>query len=172
MTIEEEELREMEEEFADVELPFTLQQSQQEQQPREQIEIPGIPITAGERKHSLIDRVSNYENTLYGVVVISLAELMVAKGLTNTRGPRATRGLANAHWLARNTGMAVETTWALLRHPDKVRGITLESIAKICAALDCQPGEWLSYRHSIPAGDPLLSDRYRLRGEGFDDAEG
>ena len=34
----------------------------------------------------------------------------------------------------------------------KVRGIRFETLEKICAVLDCQPGDILEYRHE-PEGD-------------------
>jgi len=42
----------------------------------------------------------------------------------------------------------------------KVRGIRFDTLAKICAVLDCQPGDLLAYRpRTGPGGERTESDR-------------
>ena len=45
------------------------------------------------------------------------------------------------YWLAKETGISHTTLWRLKK--GKAYGITLETLEKICQALDCQPGEVL-----------------------------
>lgn len=62
--------------------------------------------------------------------------------------------------LAERVGIT-EANLSLLKS-GKVRGVRFETLARICAALDCQPGELLSYEAgpedeadaSSPAGEP------------------
>jgi putative transcriptional regulator len=53
--------------------------------------------------------------------------------------------------LARRIGLS-ETQLSLMRS-GKVRGLRFETIAKLCAALDCAPGDLLGYRYD-PADLP------------------
>ena len=45
------------------------------------------------------------------------------------------------YWLAKQTGISHTTLWRLKKA--KAYGITLDTLEKICQALDCQPGEIL-----------------------------
>lgn len=54
--------------------------------------------------------------------------------------------------LAQRIGIA-EQNVSLLKS-GKIRGIRFETLEKICAVLDCQPGDILEYRSESPAGEP------------------
>lgn len=45
------------------------------------------------------------------------------------------------YWLAKETGMSHTTLWRLKK--GRARGISFETLEKICSALDCQPGDVL-----------------------------
>ena len=45
------------------------------------------------------------------------------------------------YWLAKQTGISHTTLWRLKKA--KAYGITLDTLEKICQALNCQPGELL-----------------------------
>ncbi|MEM6944621.1 MAG: helix-turn-helix transcriptional regulator [Pseudomonadota bacterium] len=51
--------------------------------------------------------------------------------------------------LAETVGIAEQTVSSL--KSGKVRGIRFETLEKICAALDCQPGELMEY---VPGNNP------------------
>ncbi len=53
------------------------------------------------------------------------------------------------YWLAKETGISHTTLWRLKK--GKAYGITLETLDKICQALDCQPGDILKFARDIPA---------------------
>jgi putative transcriptional regulator len=55
------------------------------------------------------------------------------------------RGEVNIRRLAAVMGVSYSTLHFLLRHPQRVEAISLDMLAKLCAALDCQPGDLLSY---------------------------
>jgi putative transcriptional regulator len=55
--------------------------------------------------------------------------------------------------LAATIGVS-ETHMSLFRS-GKVRGVRFSTLAKLCAALDCQPGDLLAYEYS---DDDLMSD--------------
>ena len=48
------------------------------------------------------------------------------------------------YWLAKETGISHTTLWRLKK--GKAFGITLETLEKICRALDCEPGDVLVLR--------------------------
>jgi len=49
----------------------------------------------------------------------------------------------SAYWLAKATGMAQPVIWKLTNR--KTAGIQFETIARICDALECEPGELFEY---------------------------
>ena len=46
------------------------------------------------------------------------------------------------YWLAKETGISHTTLWRLKK--GKALGINFETLEKVCAALQCQPGDVLS----------------------------
>ena len=46
------------------------------------------------------------------------------------------------YWLAKETGISHTTLWRLKK--DKALGINFDTLVKICAALECQPGDVLT----------------------------
>ena len=46
------------------------------------------------------------------------------------------------YWLAKETGISHTTLWRLKK--GKALGINFETLVKICAALNCQPGDVIS----------------------------
>ena len=65
-----------------------------------------------------------------GTVKLRLAELLKEKG-------------RSAYWLAKKTGMAQPVVWKLTNH--KTAGIQFDTIARICDALECEPGDLFDY---------------------------
>ena len=53
--------------------------------------------------------------------------------------------------LAKQVGIT-EQNISLLKS-GKVKGVRFETLAKICDALDCQPGDLLTYKESDSSGD-------------------
>ena len=47
------------------------------------------------------------------------------------------------YWLAKETGVSHTTLWRLKK--GKALGINFETLEKLCEALDCQPGDVLSF---------------------------
>jgi putative transcriptional regulator len=45
------------------------------------------------------------------------------------------------YWLAKETGVSHTTLWRLKK--DKARGITFNTLERVCKALSCQPGDVL-----------------------------
>jgi putative transcriptional regulator len=74
-------------------------------------------------------------------VRVTLDALIVAKGL-------------KARDLAQEVGLS-ETQLSLFRS-GKVRGIRFRSLARLCAALDCKPGDLLDY--AFDAADLAVAD--------------
>ena len=46
------------------------------------------------------------------------------------------------YWLAKETGVSHTTLWRLKK--DKARGITFNTLERVCEALSCQPGDVLT----------------------------
>lgn len=53
------------------------------------------------------------------------------------------------YWLAKETGVSHTTLWRLKK--GKAYGITLDTLEKICQALNCQPGDILRLRRDSRA---------------------
>jgi len=49
------------------------------------------------------------------------------------------------YWLAKYTGISHTTLWRLKK--DKALGINFMTLEKLCLALKCQPGDFLSLTH-------------------------
>jgi DNA-binding Xre family transcriptional regulator len=61
-----------------------------------------------------------------------------------TSGPFAHRGKVNVLALHHATGLAYSTLWPLVRKPDQ-KAILSDTLARLCDALQCQPGDILKY---------------------------
>src|SRR4030095_2250228 len=54
------------------------------------------------------------------------------------------------YWLAKATGISHTTLWRLKK--DKALGINFVTVEKLCEALDCQPGDFLSFTNQKKPG--------------------
>lgn len=62
------------------------------------------------------------------------------------------------YWLAKKTGISHTTLWRLKK--DKALGINFVTLEKLCEALDCQPGDVLSFiNHRKPRNKKSLRTR-------------
>jgi putative transcriptional regulator len=75
------------------------------------------------------------------------------------------RGQRNVRRLAAAMGVSYSTLHFLLRHPQRVELLSLDVLAKLCAALDCQPGDLLSYSSPPAREAPSPRDRAEQREE-------
>ncbi|MGH9957301.1 MAG: helix-turn-helix domain-containing protein [Pyrinomonadaceae bacterium] len=67
-----------------------------------------------------------------------------------------TRG-RSFYWLAKETGISHTTLWRMKK--GKALGINFETLEKLCAVLECQPGDVLSH-----AGQKRIGKRQRAKG--------
>src|ERR1700752_5321913 len=56
------------------------------------------------------------------------------------------------YWLAKETGISHTTLWRLKK--GKALGINFETLAKMCQALECQPGDVLSLPNGKKGAKP------------------
>ena len=79
-----------------------------------------------------------------GRVKIRLEELARERGLLV---PPKHRGSGNVNVLkiSQGTDLAYTTVMDLVRNPLSVRGVGLDTLARLCAFLGCQPGDLLEY---------------------------
>jgi putative transcriptional regulator len=61
------------------------------------------------------------------------------------------------YWLAKETGISHTTLWRLKK--GKAYGVTLETLDKICQALNCQPGDFLKFVGALPRRKPSASPK-------------
>lgn len=54
------------------------------------------------------------------------------------------------YWLAKETGISHTTLWRLKK--GKAQGINFETLEKMCATLECQPGDVLSHTNKKTIG--------------------
>ena len=55
-------------------------------------------------------------------------------------------GNRSFYWLSKETGISHTTLWRLKK--GKALGINFETLEKLCVALECQPGDVLSFTNS------------------------
>ena len=55
-------------------------------------------------------------------------------------------GNRSFYWLSKETGISHTTLWRLKK--GKALGINFETLEKLCVALECQPGDVLSFANS------------------------
>jgi putative transcriptional regulator len=80
-----------------------------------------------------------------GHIRFHLDSLMRKAGLVNRTGRSDTRGKTSLLGLSRRSGISPNTCWQLLRHPETINRLELGTLARLCAALGCQPGDLLEY---------------------------
>ena len=94
-----------------------------------------------------------------GEIKIRLAEFMIKKGFVHTRGQWA--GKPRMTILMKLTGLNYTTLHGLVNYPDDVRSISLPVLSKICAALNCQPGDFLVFERAQPGNlTPMFPNDY------------
>jgi DNA-binding Xre family transcriptional regulator len=87
----------------------------------------------------------------YGRIVSKLTEVACKKGLCIETGKHA--GKANIQKLHRLSGISTATLWYLLRRPSTFIAMDFHTLAKLCFALDAQPGDLFKYeRFPQPGG--------------------
>lgn len=59
-------------------------------------------------------------------------------------------GTRSFYWLSKETGISHTTLWRLKK--GKALGINFETLEKLCVALECQPGDILSFIHGKKTG--------------------
>lgn len=80
-----------------------------------------------------------------GSVRLRLREVMLARGYAHpSTGSYA--GRPNIHRLAREVGMAYDALHYLVVRPDEAVMIRFDTLAKLCYALGCEPGDLLEHR--------------------------
>jgi DNA-binding Xre family transcriptional regulator len=91
-----------------------------------------------------------------GVIVIKLRELMLSRGLVSgPKAPRPYRGQPSVALLMRMTGLSRDKCWQILNHPSTMRHFSFSTIAAICKAFKCQPGDFLEWRASYTSFDRI-----------------
>lgn len=93
----------------------------------------------------------------YGRIVTNLHEMARRRGFLIDKGPHT--GKINIQQLHRVSGISTATLYYLTRHADTFMQLDFHTLAKLCFALDCQPGDLFRYERfpkpgSTPVGDP------------------
>jgi len=80
---------------------------------------------------------------ILGRIYLDLNPIMRARGIVVRSGPHT--GRPNLTALSRGTGIGYYTCFYLLRRPGDSKMLHLETLARLCAFLRCQPGDMLRY---------------------------
>jgi DNA-binding Xre family transcriptional regulator len=102
----------------------------------------------------------------YGRIVSKVAEIAAKRGYAITNGPH--RGKINIQKLNRISGISTASLWYLLRRPETFLSLDVHTLAKLCFALDCQPGDLLRYER-VPG--PLKEGHVALGSADDDDID-
>lgn len=98
-----------------------------------------------------------------GRIRLKIHEVAQEKGFVVPNGPF--QGDANTTAVTRGSRLSYSTVWPLLKHPEKVERIHLETIAELCAVLDCQPGDLMEYIPEPRHTETPLSDAHKRAAE-------
>jgi DNA-binding Xre family transcriptional regulator len=82
-------------------------------------------------------------NTDYGTLRFRIDELALKRGIVNTQAPHT--GTANLTKISRELLIDYPTLRELARNPERVVGIHLSTIARLCWYFKCSPGELIEY---------------------------
>lgn len=78
-----------------------------------------------------------------GSIVIDIGPRMKQLGIVALNGP--SKGRPNLSALTAGTGLGYDTCFYLLRKPEAVRAMQLDTLRRLCEFLRCQPGDILTY---------------------------
>jgi DNA-binding Xre family transcriptional regulator len=78
-----------------------------------------------------------------GYIRMKLRDVALARGCIVPNGTH--KGEANLSAITRGTGLAWTTVQELAGNPNDIRGIKLETIARLCAFFQCTPGDLMEY---------------------------
>ena len=98
-----------------------------------------------------------------GRIRLKVEEVAKEKGFVVPSGPFV--GDANTTAVTRGTRLSYSTVWPLLKHPERVERIHFDTLAQLCAVLDCQPGDLLEYVPEPRVADTPLSDAHKASAE-------
>lgn len=94
----------------------------------------------------------------FGKVYLRINEVARERGFVIQKGKFA--GMVNRAEVQRRTGVADDTLFYLLRHPELTQQIHFWTLAKLCHGLSCTPADLLEYTpHG--GGQTPLSDQYK-----------
>ena len=79
-------------------------------------------------------------------VTLRVEEVARERGYVNAKG--VGKGKVNIAALMRATGLAKSVVWALVRSPASATAIHLDTLARLCDALGCQPADLLAFDSS------------------------
>lgn len=87
-----------------------------------------------------------------GYIRFRVAEVALDNGVVLQGGPH--KGQPNLSAISRGTDLAYTTVSPLLRSPDDIKAISLETLARLCDYFQCVPGDILEY---VPNATPSLT---------------
>ena len=116
------------------------------------------------RQDLILARGAGRKPRTYGRIKLKVAEMAEKRGLTVPSGPF--EGQPNATALTRGTTLSYTTIWPMMRHPERLTRINLDTLAQLCAMLDCQPGDLLEYEPPSHETTAPLSEQYKKLAEG------
>lgn len=98
---------------------------------------------------------------LRGKVRIRLDEVAKRRGLILNQG--RFKGTVNLSAIQRGTGMAYATVYKLLRQPDELTSVSLETLARLCEFFRCTPGDLLVWEPRAEKPDTNISDYFKRK---------
>lgn len=99
-----------------------------------------------------------------GTIRIDLYEVARRAGLLNLAGK------PNAKAIQRATDISMPVLWYLLRRPENAQAIRFETLARLCAGLQCQPGDILSFTPAPRKVEAPISNQWSEIMDGGDRA--
>jgi putative transcriptional regulator len=97
-------------------------------------------------------------------IKLTVAETAYKKGVIVDRGPH--KGKVSLTQLMQGTGAAYTTMFPMLRHPEQCKGISFDLLERLCAFLQCQPGDLIKFVPDATTEEYKLPERqYRPEGE-------
>lgn len=82
-------------------------------------------------------------DAVVGEIVLDLVPQMNKLGWMHRDGPH--KGMPSLRRLMNETGLGYEAAYYCLRAPERRSSIGVETLARLCEAMHCQPGDLLRY---------------------------
>lgn len=151
-----------------LELPEERYLGEDDEQPFTPVSDPlrTLPIPSRRSSYFPINKPIMIGPEPIGRIVVNLTPKLLEIGLINRYSGDEHKGKVNQDAFMRLTGINHVTAWKILRHPDTIRSLSFDTIARICHAFHMTPNDFMRYEPAPDGPQAPLSDSTALGQQG------